>query len=983
MPRIRLLPTAVALAIVVLCALPGNFAAASPAEKGPAIAASPSSTLPIGLAINASAIELNSSFWGTTLSAHPSLFPNVSSIIGATPASYVVWPGANEGDDYDYQTGLIWANDNTALSANTTEAQFASWCQSTGCHAIVEVPGVTDDPGFAAQEVRYTEHTLGLHPAFWEIGNEPGFWNHWNQSWGNWTYAVPGPTAMQYAEEVRNYTQAMRAVDPTLRLIGLPAVGRTGTGQSADAWIDDIIHLDGPNLSAVAVHIYPDLSTTLSTLPQYFATLTLGNGQSIPSRVPKLRAEIAAAAAETPNCGCASVPLLFTELGSAITGHPDGSAYSVGFPGALYIAAEITQAMDFNITNVDAYATELNTVNSWYDTSGNFRPEYTLYSTILPYLGPTVHTVKITGSSGDVYAIATVNHSAGGVEALMVVNADTTSSISFTPELPGGLRDASTEIRSWVDDSTPAPVSSYSSTLPANYVLPPQSLVLFESDPGPAEPVRFSEAGLPADARWFLSVDGHVQTSTSANFSLLLSPGTHTLASAAPIAVPNEVQHARWMPFPASTFVVGLGPVNLSVPFSLEYSVSLSEIPAGSGSVGPPQIWVRSGSPYTLAATAASGFVFVRWQGGGPGNYSGSTVNGSITPTGPDRETALFAPGFGQPFAERGLPGGEAWSITVRNQTFSSPSAAQMVVERNGTYAYEISPVSGYTPHPASGTFTAGGASQTLIEVDFVSPLFPVEFEESGLPSGSSWSIVVDNHTADPTMGNTSVLHLYLANGQYGYRIPAVGEYSVDPQGGSFLVAGASPPVMTVTFAVLGSSGGNPTFDIRIHEQGLPAGSQWTITISAGIADPVYWSSSTDNLTVTEPNGSYSYQAESVLGYLPSPASGTVVVNGSGGPFVGITFRLGSASAGVIQLPGLWTEVFRATIVAAVIGLTGFATFGTLYWRRRRPPAVSPPTPPSGASGYPMTPPTSSQGWSDEAAPSPTDLHGGDRSGAG
>ncbi|MFZ1022782.1 MAG: hypothetical protein WAN87_01435, partial [Thermoplasmata archaeon] len=902
-------------------------------------------------------------FWGTTISAGPSLFPNASSVVEATPARLVVWPGANAGDNYDYQTGLVWSNNNTAVPAGTTEAEFAAWCLETHCQPIVQVSGVIDNPAFAAEEVNYTEHTLGLHPAFWEIGNEPGFWNHWGQNWGNWTVTVPGPTPMQYAQEVQNYTLAMRQVDPTLRLIGLPAVGRTGPGDGANVWINDIIELDGPNLSALAVHIYPDLTPTLSTLPQYYSTLTRDNAQSIPSRIGKIRSEIAAAAAATPGCSCAGVPVFFTELGSAITGHPDGAAYAEQFPGALYIAAEITEAMDFNVTNVDAYATELNTVNSWFDTSGQYRPEYTLYSTILPQLGPTAYEVNITDPRDDAYAIATSNATNGGTEDLMVVNTDTTSSVSFTPVLPGRLTNAPTEIWSWVDGSTPAPVATFTGALPAQYVLPPQSLVLFESKPGPAEPVQFVESGLPSSLRWFVGVAGAMHTSTGSNFSLLLSPGSYALTPGAPISVPGEAQRARWVPTPPATFDVTSGATNVSVPLTLQYAVNVSASPSGTGSVGQPLTWVAGGATLSLTAMPAPGYVFVRWQGGGPGNYSGSVANTSFNPVGPDRETAIFAKGYAEEFLEQGLPTGATWSVTVRNETFTSASSTLRVVERNGTYAYQIPLVSVYTPRPFNGAFVAGSTGPTVVKVSFVSPLVPVRFIENDLPGGTDWSVLIDNRTS--TSGNTSALTVYLPNGPYGYRIPALPNYVAKPQGGSFAVTVGSPPVIEINFSLVGPGSQSPSYSFRFHEQGLPTGWQWTVTLTAGVAYPVYWSSTTNNLTMSEPNGTYTFVAGSVSGYAPSPGSGTVTVNGTGGQVIVIAYHSAAATTGVVSLPGLWMEVFRAVIVTVIIGVTGFATFAALYWRGRRPPTSPLPQ------------------WVRDATIQPPELHEGEHSGAG
>ena len=124
MPRIRPIPVCFAVAFVVLFVLPGASVHASAEISRLTPATNLNTSIPIALAINASPIELNASFWGTTVSAHPPLFPNISSLVRATPATYVVWPGANEGDDFDYQTNLIWSKDNTAVAANTTAVRI-------------------------------------------------------------------------------------------------------------------------------------------------------------------------------------------------------------------------------------------------------------------------------------------------------------------------------------------------------------------------------------------------------------------------------------------------------------------------------------------------------------------------------------------------------------------------------------------------------------------------------------------------------------------------------------------------------------------------------------------------------------------------------------------------------------------------------------------------------------------------------------------
>jgi hypothetical protein len=76
-------------------------------------------------------------------------------------------------------------------------------------------------------------------------------------------------------------------------------------------------------------------------------------------------------------------------------------------------------------------------------------------------------------------------------------------------------------------------------------------------------------------------------------------------------------------------------------------------------------------------------------------------------------------------------------------------------------------------------------------------------------------------------------------------------------------------------------------YTITFTESGLPSGTTWYVNLTNGQT----LSSSTNNITCSEPNGSYAYNVGSVLGYIGSPLFGNVLVNGA--PVsVSITFLL-------------------------------------------------------------------------------------------
>ncbi|MGC8620276.1 MAG: hypothetical protein ACP5LA_07265, partial [Thermoplasmata archaeon] len=62
-------------------------------------------------------------------------------------------------------------------------------------------------------------------------------------------------------------------------------------------------------------------------------------------------------------------------------------------------------------------------------------------------------------------------------------------------------------------------------------------------------------------------------------------------------------------------------------------------------------------------------------------------------------------------FTESGLPTGTSWSVTLNGTTESSTTNTITFTEPNGTYAYSIGIIGGYTASPSSGTITVNGAN--------------------------------------------------------------------------------------------------------------------------------------------------------------------------------------------------------------------------------------------------------------------------------
>ncbi len=134
-------------------------------------------------------------------------------------------------------------------------------------------------------------------------------------------------------------------------------------------------------------------------------------------------------------------------------------------------------------------------------------------------------------------------------------------------------------------------------------------------------------------------------------------------------------------------------------------------------------------------------------------------------------------------------------------------------------------------------------ASATL----WVDPTYRLTFTESGLPTGTPWSV---NLTIGLSLsGNTTSLSVELLNNTIGYTV-FVGAANWIPAvpSGQLTVAGG-PVTVTTTFLEL-----QP---VTVEETGLPAGTSWRLSIDGGIG----LNSTGADLNLSLLNGTYVYVA--------------------------------------------------------------------------------------------------------------------------
>ncbi len=884
-----------ALGTVLLLLVSGGIAAGpaasrAPSERGGPIGAAsfarPAPVLPTDvdnttLSFNTSSVNLSGEFWGTTVSNEVHLLRGEQSAVNATPARVLVWPGAMAGEDYDPFTETHYATDSGAATpALTTEAQFVQFCEAIHCTAIMQVPAEIDDPSFAEAIVNYTERNLSFTPAYWMIGNEPELWEHWQVPWADWgSEYTNGPSPTEFGHEVVAYVDAIRQVDNSTPILGLPASGCTCGYWTYAQWISGVLSVTGDKIQAVAFHEYPAgwLGTGDGSLTDFYETLQ--SAANIPTRIVAARAAVRSAC---PGC---NVSVFVSELGSALSWSAYGQ-YAAGFSGALSIASQITQAMDYNVSNVDLFASELATTNSWFAPSGSARPDYALYTGILPHLGTESYSVDVPGLSNTLYGIATVDPADHDREDLLVVNDNITQSIDFAPGFAGGLgtgpveeyawngsiHDSKANRTTWVEPYTPEPVpTELPGGLPESYVLPPQSLVLFESYPDGGTYVRVSGDGVPNGTEWYTDLGGRLYGTTDANLSLLLEPGSYAASSIGiPLPLGGREYHPdeQLGPFVSSPAEIGGASTNLSVDFVDQWAINDTPAPTVGGTVTPAVQWWNASTPLTLTAHPAPGYALARWVGWGPGSVNGTGPSITIDPQGRVDERATFVPGDDVVLYELSLPDGTPWSVTVRGWTTDSTGSAMSVYEPPGIYGFTVDPVPGYRSVPTNGSFVVGSAwSELAIHFYPISPpaaSFPVAFDVQGLPTTDPVDVSVRGSLG---VAGPFGPEFTLANGSYAYRVGLVPGFHLDVAQQTFDVTGAAltiqlpfvPTVYAIAFSAAGTRAGLP-WQVELPGRTLSVTSAWA--------------------AASLPNGTYPFVIDPPPGFGVVPRSGTIAVHG-------------------------------------------------------------------------------------------------------
>jgi len=319
--------------------------------------------------LSAIAVGANAAAWDSNLvdRAVPKLLEDAS-------IQLMRYPGGSVSDNYHW---LSNAADDPAVGGTDPSANFDAFmsvAKHTGARAMITVNYGSGTAEEAADWVRYANRggrryqgPVPSYPCaspnghdydirYWEIGNELYGDGTYGATW-EVNHKAHDPTT--YAKGVVSYSQAMKAVDPTIRIGAvLTAPGNWPDGQvnadSPEPWNDTVLSVACGALDFVSIHWYAQGPTAesdadLLASPQNGQATAVSYTPSIPSMIASLKSTLAL------HCGAhaKAVQIMVTETNS-VSYNPGKQTTSL--VNALFLTDQVMTWLENGVSSVDWWA---------------------------------------------------------------------------------------------------------------------------------------------------------------------------------------------------------------------------------------------------------------------------------------------------------------------------------------------------------------------------------------------------------------------------------------------------------------------------------------------------------------------------------------------------------------------------------------------------------------------------------------------------
>jgi alpha-N-arabinofuranosidase len=190
-------------------------------------------------------------------------------LVKALKPSIIRYPGGNFASGYHWEDGIgprpsrprcydqAWHNwDNNMVGTD----EFMQFCAQVGADPFLVVNDGSGTPDEAARWVAYCNDVYGEQAGLRAANGHPAayyvrWWGLGNEVWGEWQ--IGHTDAESYVNRARPFITAMRAVDPTIHIVGV------GDGLLSDdpvsasrQWNDCVLVHLGDQIDALSFHVY-------------------------------------------------------------------------------------------------------------------------------------------------------------------------------------------------------------------------------------------------------------------------------------------------------------------------------------------------------------------------------------------------------------------------------------------------------------------------------------------------------------------------------------------------------------------------------------------------------------------------------------------------------------------------------------------------------------------------------------------------------
>ena len=216
-------------------------------------------------------------------------------------------------------------------------------------------------------------------------------------------------------------------------------------------------------------------------------------------------------------------------------------------------------------------------------------------------------------------------------------------------------------------------------------------------------------------------------------------------------------------------------------------------------------------------------------------------------------------------FNQTGLPAGQSWNVSVKNnsagvnQIYSSTSntlKAFLPTGYNYSFIFATFDQSFYNITNLSGKILLPSSSNATVNITLINETYFVNYTESGLNSGTSWSITLNGTKQSST---SAEMHFLIRNGTYAWSLTYSNLYSANLTSGTVTVKGIA---QTISIGFIYKA-----YNVTFSEVGLPSGVKWSMTING----TVYYSnlSRSNTLLFQSKAGSYDGIVNNASYYTP------------------------------------------------------------------------------------------------------------------